>query len=94
MTTRGFWKLACVKSLIDGNDGHTRGAILIVTSTGEKRIVLKRPLQRLYPLEVEAVSLNHAENKDKNEPNDTSEIPNKEQGVNRPKRAATIEARD
>ena len=89
---RGLWRLACVQSLIDGSDGYTRGAILTVTSPGEKRTTLKRPLQRLYPLEVKAASLNHTKNG--NEPNGVPEIANKEQMVDRPKRAAAIEARD
>ena len=89
---RGFWRLACVKSLIYGSDGHTRGAILTVISPGEKRITLKRPLQRLYPLEVKTVSHNHTEND--NESNDSLEKPEEEQTVGRPRRAAAIEARE
>ena len=89
---RGFWRLACVKSLIEGNDGHTRGAILTVISPGEKRITLKRPLQRLYPLEVKTVSCNRSENGD--ESNIPLETPNQEQTVNRQRRAAAINARE
>ena len=49
---------------IEGNDGHTRGAILTVISPGEKQITLKRPLQCLYRLEVKTVSYNHSANED------------------------------
>ena len=31
---RGFWKLARVSSVITGKDGHTRGAVLHVPSSG------------------------------------------------------------
>ena len=78
---RGFWRLACVKSLIEGNDGHTRGAILTVISPGEKRITLKRPLQRLYPLEVKTVSCNRSEDED--ESNIPLETPNQEQSTDK-----------
>ena len=47
---RGIWKLARVTSLITGKDGHTRGAILHVPSSGGNG-VLQRPIQRIYPLE-------------------------------------------
>jgi len=48
---RGFWKLARVTQLVSGQDGRVRGAILKVASPGKKPHTLKRPLQRLYPLE-------------------------------------------
>ena len=47
---QGIWKLARVTSLIAGKDGHTRGAILHVPSSGGNG-VLQRPIQRMYPLE-------------------------------------------
>ena len=58
---RGFWRLACVKSLICGSDGHSRGAVL-TTSPSEKRFTLRWPLQRLYPLEVRSISSDCSEN--------------------------------
>ena len=51
---RGLWKLGKVEKLITGSDGHTRGAVVKVLSTGRHSSVLKRPVQRLYPLEVQA----------------------------------------
>ena len=54
---RGFWKLARVTELISGQDGHVRGAVLRVSSAGRKAHTLKRPLQRLYPLELPSPSL-------------------------------------
>ena len=49
---RGFWKLARITKLVSGQDGHVRGAELKVASPGKKAHTLKRPLQRLYPLEI------------------------------------------
>ena len=48
---RGFWKLARVEEVITGKDGRVRGAVVKVNS-GKNSTVLRRPLQRLYPLEV------------------------------------------
>ena len=48
---RGFWRLARVRSLIKGTDGQVRGAVLASLSAGGRRITLRRPLQRLYPVE-------------------------------------------
>ena len=51
-TPRGFWKLARISKFISGPDGHVRGAVLKVASPDKKTHTLKRPLQRLYPLEL------------------------------------------
>ncbi len=49
---RGFWKPAKVESLITGNDGQTRGAVVRVASADRRPTLLRRPLQLLYPLEI------------------------------------------
>jgi hypothetical protein len=51
---RGLWKLGKVENLITGVDGHVRGAAVRVLSSGQNTTILKRPVQRLYPLEVQA----------------------------------------
>ena len=52
---RGLWKLGRVESLIKGKDGLVRGAV-VKSTTPKKRnpTRLRRPLQRLYPLELGA----------------------------------------
>jgi len=40
--------------LIIGQDGVARGAKLITVSSSGKTITIKRPLKKLYPLEVQA----------------------------------------
>ena len=50
---RGLWKLGRIEKLLPGADGNVRGAFIRVRSKGRSSI-LKRPLQRLYPLEVRA----------------------------------------
>ena len=48
---RTFWRLGRVEQLIQGSDGHVRGAVVRVSSkTGST--TWRRPLQRLYPLEI------------------------------------------
>ena len=49
---RAFWKLARVKELIRGRDGKIRGACLAVSSAKGNTTTLQRPIQLLYPLEV------------------------------------------
>ena len=46
---RGLWKLGLVEKLIQGRDGQIRGA---VKSGQGASSFLKRPVQRLFPLEV------------------------------------------
>lgn len=48
---RGLWKLGRVRELLRGVDGNVRGAFVRVQSGGG-HTTIKRPVQRLYPLEV------------------------------------------
>ena len=50
---RGLWKLGGVESLIKGKDGLVRG-VVVKSTTPKKRNPTRwrRPLQRLYPLEL------------------------------------------
>ena len=52
---RGFWRLGLVEELIVGRDGHVRGAKIRVSSGG-KTSIWQRPVQRLYPLEINSKS--------------------------------------
>ena len=53
---RGFWKVARVTRLLTGKDGQHRGAVLRVAARGEQETTLQRPLQLLYPLEINCSS--------------------------------------
>ena len=48
---RTLWKLGRVTSVITGDDGQIRGAVLEVTTNGRPS-TLRRPISCLYPLEV------------------------------------------
>ena len=49
---RGFWKLGLVEKLLTGLDGKPRGAVVRVHQRGNSTTLLRRPVQRLYPIEV------------------------------------------
>ena len=49
---RGMWNLCRVKELLVGNDGEVRGAVLRVAGQGRRARCLRRPEQKLYPLEM------------------------------------------
>ena len=53
---RNIWRIARVESLIKGKDGHARGAVVRLGERGNKSTTLKRPTQRLFPLEVQSTS--------------------------------------
>ena len=49
---RGFWKLGLVEKLLTGLDGKPRGAVVHVHQRGNSTTLLRRPVQRLYPIAV------------------------------------------
>ena len=53
---RGSWKLAKVEEVIKGTDGEIRGARVRTSSAGGRSMVISRPLQKLFPLEVRAMT--------------------------------------
>ena len=54
-----------MEELITGRDGQVRGAIVKVNS-GQKPTALRRPLQRLYPLEVGCQTDDNRQNETQN----------------------------
>ena len=51
---RGLWRLGRVEDLIQGSDGKVRGVYVRVSSKGGRVRVLQRPVQHIYPLEVQS----------------------------------------
>ena len=49
---RGLWKLGIVQELMEGRDGQTRAAVVKVASRDQQHMILKKPVQLLYPLEI------------------------------------------
>ena len=54
---RGFWKIGKVEEVIRGRDCVVRGAKVRVITKG-KPVVINKPVQKLYPLEVKALMCN------------------------------------
>eukprot|EP00731_Ephydatia_muelleri_P014947 Em0008g667a len=50
---RGFWKLGQVQEVHSGPDGLPRSALVRVVTRDRQHTLLKRPLQLLYPLEID-----------------------------------------
>ena len=49
---RGFWKVAKVERTIAGQDGVARGAVVRVAGRRGRTHTLSRPIQHLFPLEI------------------------------------------
>lgn len=95
---RGLWRLGLVLELIVGRDGYVRGAKVRV-SAGERTSVWQRPIQRLYPIEVNCyVEKKNVESSSQD--SDQERDDNEQQGgeqllanhLPRPRRTAAIEA--
>ncbi len=50
------WNIGRVKELLKGRDGNTRAVVLRTVSKGGEVILLNRPIQKLYPLELRSES--------------------------------------
>ena len=86
-----FWKLAIVKQLISGNDGHVRAAVIKVGESGPNKrgVILRRSIRHLYPIEVKA---NEAESKESDDREENSRTPdNPEDTCERSRRQAAIQ---
>ena len=51
-TPRGLWRLGIIERLIKGRDSQVRGAVVRVKPGQSPSSFLRRPVQRLFPLEV------------------------------------------
>ena len=52
---RGLWKLGRIQEVMKGRDGQVRGATVRMANRDRQQVLLHRPIQLLYPLEVECV---------------------------------------
>ena len=82
---RGLWRLGKVEGLISGADGQTRGVVVKVWPRNGRSTTIKRPVQRLYPLEIRSTD------RDSEVPVEVKEDDNPEV-KQRPRRAAAIAA--
>ena len=79
---RSQWRLGRVEQLIPGTDDNVRAAVVkVITKTG-RAMTVKRPVQRLFPLEVREDVTNDEQASDERRQN----------GVRRTRREATLNA--
>ena len=98
----GFWRLGKVDDVVTGRDGYVRGAKVKVAKKGRGSVMLYRPIQRLFPLEVNCTRQVQElrMNPPVNNPTPTTDgdevIGDEDAGsaIQRPRRAAAQEARD
>ena len=55
---RGLWKLGIIEKTLKGRDKEVGGEVVRVGSGSQPSSFLRRPIQRLYPLEVRSVASN------------------------------------
>ena len=67
---RGMWDLGLVEELLIGSDGEARGAVLRVAGPGRRAKHLRRPVQRLYPIEMPAQKKSAENSSSHNNPTD------------------------
>ena len=94
---RTMWRLGRVSELIVGSDGQTRGATLEVSTNG-KLSTLRRPISRLYPLEVEPKrnldsEMSTAEGDESNQDRQMTTQSESPTSKRQPARAAAVRAR-
>ena len=94
---RGLWWLGKIESVIPGNDGEIRAAVVKVKSKKGCTTLLKRPVQKLFPLEL--FSERNRQDDEPDPENDDEQL--SEMNVepvranvsrNRPRRAAALDA--
>ena len=94
---RGFWRLARVQKLLAGKDSEIRGAVLRVSNRNGQLSTLQRPVQHLYPLEIN-YEIKESTTEVQRTPSslykssDSAEIQLTETSTNRPVRAAAVRA--
>ena len=92
---RGLWKLGLVQEVMRGRDGQTRAAIVKVASRDRQHSILKRPIQLLYPLEIQYESTETSRTKTTLDPESNESSPDHIATLTeqiRPKRAAAKKA--
>ena len=75
---RAKWKLCRVEELIQGRDGHVR-AVKVTLGDGH---IYKRPIQHLYPLEVQGQIAYQEESTDQSSPLQNRKYPARSAAIN------------
>ena len=93
---RALWRLARVKQLITGRDGRVRAAIITVPSRDGQTSTYQRPIQLLYPVEMDVTtsSGNHVSETGTTVTQPPQSTQDSEEPRVRPKRAAALKAKE
>ena len=83
---RGQWRKGRVENVIQGKDGMIRGASLRVYLKDGKTIILKRPVQKLVPFEIQAA----VKQENKQEETRVADDNTNDAGIVRPRRNAAL----
>ena len=89
-TNRSFWRLGRIEQLIAGGDGMNRAAMVKVSNEDGKSGMLRRSIEHLVPLEVNANISEIKPDEDRN----LSLVRDSDETPNRPRRAAAIASED
>ena len=81
---RGLWRLDLIEEKIRRRDGYVRGALVRVKSDSGPSAFLRRPIQRLFPLEIHVETTRNLSDVDHEKPSEsTSEtVPVEDTGIN------------
>lgn len=94
---RAKWKLGVVVELLVGTDGENRAAVLRLAGQGRTTKYLRRPVQRLFPIEMAVMASEKEEKPSEPGPEmnlKTNSEPNPDPPAQRSRRAAAQTARD
>ena len=83
-----LWRIGRLQNLLKGNDGYAGGAVIRVGEKGKKSLLLHRPVQRLYPLEVQDIKTVNRDVK----PEGKIDVKAEEIDSKPPRRRAAVEA--
>ena len=71
----GLWKLGKIVSVMKGRDNLVRGATVKIGTKDGRRMVLNRPIQLLYPLEVQSQEPHPEESNSAENEDDSGDVP-------------------
>ena len=91
---RGLWQLGKIEDVITGSDGQVRSASMRVQSKSGRVVVLRRPIQHLYPLEVDVQGQSTESQPEETDNDRESHEPVEAPQNGRPRCSAAIQARD
>lgn len=91
---RGLWRIGMIEEVITGSDGRVRSASVRVQSKSGRDVVLRRPMQHLYPLEANIQRQSTESHPEETDDGAESHEPVKAPQNGQLRRSAAVQARD